>query len=168
MSSRFRLVSVLLVATLIVVAGCSIIAFRANAQTQTLYRVLLRQRHQNGACIDIGTITVDRTPYALPATLMLPTGDHSLEAPLPSGCEFVMWEVEGAVSVNQGNHALAPDTYVLTVRGEGTVRLVNRGSCCGVGGVVSETNTFTVLAPYLVAVGLIATTAAVAVKRRRN
>jgi hypothetical protein len=160
MSSKFRLISVLTVATLMVVAGCSIIAFRANAQTQ--YRVLLRQRHQTGACVDIGTITVDRTPYVLPATLMLSIGDHSLAAPLPSGCEFVMWEVEGGVSVKESN------SWTLSVIGEGTVRLVNKGVCCGVGGVVAETNTFTVLTPYLVAVGLIATTAAVAVKKRRN
>jgi hypothetical protein len=169
-SSKFRLISIFLVATLIVVAGCSIVAFRANAQTQMPYKVLLRQRHQAGACVNVGTITVDRTPYALPATVMLAVGDHALEVPLPSGCEFVMWELEGAVSINGGDQgrAVAPDTYVLTVRGEGTVRLVNKGSCCGVGGIMAPANPIITLAPYLVAVGLIATTAAVAVKRRRN
>lgn len=158
-------------ATLIVVAGCSIVAFRANAQTQMSYKVLLRQRHQAGACVNVGTITVDRTPYALPATVMLAVGDHALEAPLPSGCEFVMWELEGAVSINGANgqgRSSAPNSWILSVQGEGTVRLVNKGSCCGVGGVVAETNTFTALTPYLVAVGLIATTAAVAVRKRRN
>jgi len=171
MSGKFRLVSVLLVATLIILAGCSIMAFRANAQTQQFYRVLLRQRHQNGACVDVGTIVIDQTPHPLPATVMLAYGDHQLAVSLPSGCEFVMWELEGGVYINGDSRfqATVLNSWVLSVRGEGTVRLVNRGTgCCGVGGIVAETQTFTFLTPYLIAVGLIATTAAVAVKKRRD
>ena len=55
------------------------------------------------------------------------------------------------------------------VQGEGTLRVVYRGTCCGsVGGVV-PTSTYMTLAPYFALIGLVATLPfAYAVKKRRD
>jgi hypothetical protein len=167
-SNKFRLVSVLLVATFIAVAGCSYVTFRANAQTVQFFRVQLQQRHVNGACVNTGVIMVDNAGYNFGTTVMLARGTHSVGLANPSGCEFVKWEFEGGVDMGAPASAGAVQTFVMYVTGDGVLRQVNQGtSCCGVGGVAVPTNTLAVLAPYLALIGLVAT-AGVAVKKRKT
>jgi len=164
MRSNSRAVSVLLVAILIALVGCSISAFRTDAQTT--YRVLLRAKHQDLLCFDIGTIVVESRPYVVPTTLAVDPAQNRLRitAVLVPGCDFVMWELEGPLVVRSTKEL---DT-LLTVNGDGgTLRLVYKGTCCRYVGGVVPTNSYMALAPYLAVIGLIAT-AAVAVRKRRD
>jgi len=164
--SRVRLLRVLLVATLMVVAGCSMLALKTNAQG---YQLLLRGRHQDGVCSNVGTILVEGKPYPLPATLPI-TGpaqwsiDYNPPAGTP-GCDFVRWETEGSLIVRNPQNKV----NVLLVDGPGTLYVVYRGTCCSVGGVITPTNPLIALAPYLAMIGLVATLPiAYAVKKRSN
>jgi len=162
MLGKLRIVSIFVVATLIVVAGCSILA-KANGPT---YNVRLRARHQDLVCYDIGTIVVDAVPHPVPSTFAVASGvDHPIDFVAPAGCDFVMWEVEGGVFIRG---AVGAPKAAMYVTGDGTLRVVFRGICCrSVGGVVPA-NPYMILTPYLAMVGLVATTAAVIVKKRRN
>jgi len=171
MLGKSRAISVILVATLIALVGCSISAFRTNANGT--FNVRLRGRHQNRGCHDIGNIEIDYEPYKIPTTLAVASGQHALSAGILRGCEFVMWEVEGQLGVSNPN---AMETK-LTVNGDGTLRVVYRDrgtieTCCpewrGVGGVVVPTNAYMTLAPYLAVIGLVAVAATVAAKKRRK
>jgi len=161
MRSNSRAVSVFLVATLIAVAGCSISAFRTDAAT---FNVLLRARHADLLCFDIGTIVVENTPHNIPTTVAVAAYQQvRIRFLLVPGCDFVAWEVEGSLDVRDKKSL---DTF-LTANGDGTLRVVYRGTCCRYVGGVVPTNTYMALAPYLAVIGLIAT-AAVAVRKRRD
>jgi len=164
--SRVRLVAVLLAAMLIAVAGCSLLAPKANANGRV--KLTLTSRHETlSFCINLGKIdfrAMPATVYSLPATVDAPFGEARATFIPPDGCEFVRWEITG-----EGNKLAEPNSVStrVDIMSTGTLTAIYRGGCCGVGGVVLPTNTYMTLAPYLAVIGLVAA-AAVAVKRRRN
>ena len=161
MLSKSRAVSVLLMAVFIALISCSISAPTTNAAGF----IKFRSKHMNSVSSNIGMIMLDGKPFPLPIDLNVGNvQEHPISFILSvAGCEFVMWEVEGGVTVRDPR----AQTTMLTAGGDGTLTAVYKGICGPVGGAVLPTNTYITLAPYLALIGLIVT-AAVAVKKRRN
>jgi hypothetical protein len=152
---------------LIVAIGCSVLAPKANANGGTLYT--FQSRQVNGATVNLGAITIDGAPSytPLPAIAGWVPGSYSLTYIPAAGYYFVKWESSvpwitfSAPNVN-------PTTVTFpAAAGGGTITVVYQQVGLSVGGVLLPTNTFMILAPCFVVIGLVAT-AAVAIKRRRN
>ena len=149
-----------------VVAGCSILAPKANANGPV--KLMLTSRHESvSGCINLGKIdwTGIDTVYSLPVTVdASPFVIYGATFIPPDGCAFVRWEITGA-----GNKLEDPNSVKtrVDIRSAGTLTAIYRGGCCSVGGVVVPANTYLTLAPYLALIGLIVT-AAVAAKKCRN
>ena len=159
MWSRVRLVAVLLVATLIVLAGCSMLTPKANAIICNLLSKDAGTYSRN-----LGKIRIGDNVFSLPNSFLHPDG-YSLEYFLPSTeCSFVRWETSGGVTVNDPTQRITR----INIAGDGTLTAVYS---CGrlVGGVVTSVNPLMALAPYFALIGLVATLPiAYAVKKRRN
>lgn len=150
-----------LLVTLVVVGSVSVLIPKANAQG---YDVTLESRQDNGATVNIGTITFASVTYVLPATAFTMSKTVLITYNPPLGYVFVRWE--HSTDVTLSDHNSQSTTATFTWAASSLTAIYTRNS--SVGGVVAETNTLAVLTPYLVAIGLVATTAAVAVKKRRN
>jgi hypothetical protein len=87
MSSKLRFASVLLVATLIVVAGCSVLMPNVYA----VWHVTLQSRQDNGATTNKGTITVQPTVFNLPFDWSGGLASYSITYNPASGYVFVRW-----------------------------------------------------------------------------
>jgi len=160
MPSQYRFASVLLVAMLIVVGSVCLVVDKAYA----VRHIYLRSREINDASTNLGAITVSGTTYSLPEHLTNPPVDFQITYTPASGFKFVKWEGDEGVTFD--------NTYSQTTQAhigdsKYTIYAVY-GSWQWVGGVLLPTNTSPLLVPYLALIGLIATTAAVAVKKRRN
>ena len=181
MLRKFRLVSVLLVAALMVVAGSAVLTPKANAANG--FMVGFQSKEEGGGSTNLGIISFSGTlRFSLPRAPSLVGGSGVVEYFPAPGYEFVRWESAGllviAVTVGGRAGAAAPATPITfddpksarttaKIEGDGVIIAVYQRGRGYVGGVVLPTNTFMTLAPYLAVVGLVATTA-VAIKKRRN
>jgi hypothetical protein len=160
--SRLRLVPVLLVVSLIVLGSSS----AAIRKTHAVPWIDLRSRENNNATTNKGTITLWSTTYSLPnGREALTTNFQIAYTPAP-GYKFVKWEGEGGVTFDNAN-SQTTQAHISDV-GEYTIRAVYEVGGSSVGGILLPANSFVVLARYLALIGLVATAAAVAVKKRRN
>jgi hypothetical protein len=163
MPSKFRLVSVFLVAMLMVVAGCSMLVRKASANGAQ-NNVNGDSRQDSGATLNLGSMTVAGFQKNLPnAWALVGSGSWSLAYTPAPGYYFVKWQVVGPIVIADPN----AQSTTFTLTGDGTITAIYSNRPPSVGGVAVPTNTFMILAPYLAMIGLIAT-AAIAIKKRRN
>ena len=163
MASKFRLVPVLLLAVLIVVAGCSMLTPKANAGIVISWS----SQQDNMATQNLGTITLSPgDTFGLPANLGLLGSTTPLTYNPAPGYYFVMWKIGGPLSV-ANPYSQSTTLSIVAGSGEAIVAAIYSAHPPGsVGGIVLPTNTFMTFAPYLAMIGLVATTAAVAIKKR--
>ena len=166
MRSRLRLSHLVLVATLIIVAGSSIRTAHATVD------ITLNSRQYNGASVNLGQMLLDgQGPYNLPYNTRVPAGNHKIRFIPPAGFYFVVWELDGVVRPFEHTELnLYGSAAGLGHPDDPTVTAIYQkiGQSAYVGGVVLSTNTMTVLAPYLAVISLVATVGVIAVKKRRN
>jgi len=165
LSIKVRLASILLIVTLAVVAGYSMQAVHAEVE------ITLGSRQFNWASMNLGQMYLDgQGPYNLPYNTRVPGGKHVFRFIPPPGYFFVAWEVNGEFRPfeNTPVHEYGPEAG-LGHEGDPTIVAVyqRNGLPAYVGGVVLPTNTWAIFAPYLAMIGLVAS-AAVAAKKRRN
>ena len=161
LSTRLRLTPVLLIATLAVVAGFSMQTAHAAIE------VTLNSRQYDGSTKNLGQMYLDgQGPYNLPYGTRVLAGFHRVRFIPPAGFYFVKWESSGVTTSNEESN---PNDVTFPPGNDPTITAVyqRNGLPAYVGGVVLPTNNLTVLAPYLAMIGLVAT-AAVAAKKRRN
>jgi len=108
-------------------------------------------------------------PYKLPYNTRVLPGSHKIRFIPAASFYWVGLEVELAT----GEVIYLPSTgYEETVwiTGDPTITAIYQkiGLPVYVGGVVLSANTYAIFAPYLAVICLVATTAAIALKRRRN
>ena len=180
-SNRFRPVSVLLVTTLIAVAGYSILAPKADAVNG--FMVGFQSKEERGGSTNLGIISFSSTlRFSLPRAPSLVGGSGVVEYFPALGYEFVRWEstgidtsttvtFDGKAGVVSGSITFDDPKSARTtanIQGDGVIIAVYQRGRGYVGGVVGPTNTYITLAPYLAVIGLVAVAATVAVKKRRN
>jgi hypothetical protein len=113
--------------------------------------------------VGTGWFNVDLSAYNI-----VVSGDFYISIEYLSTVPSIGRDTTGPVDFR--SYSREPPAFLWVVSGSAdlmiraVVDLIGRGA---VGGVVVPTNTFTVLAPYLAVIGLVATTA-IAVKKRRN
>ena len=147
-------VSLLLLATLVLVGSYAMLTPRANA---TGFRVDADSRQDNGATVNLGTITVAGLQKNLPNAWTL-VGDASwslVYTPAP-GYYFVRWQTVGPIVIANPN--AASTTFTLTGDGWITAIYSTTPPRASVGGVITSTNPLITLAPHLALIGLVATT----------
>ena len=166
-----RLISVVLVATLMVVAGCSMLMPAVMAD----YHGDFKSTEDTGVTSNLGKINFKDCTVPVPGDYSLPQIGLGVGIPggpytatityLPaSGYRFVKWGTSGGASVA---NPLSQTTVLTLTEGGYTVTAVYQKGESSVGGIVLPANTSIALAPYLVMIGLVAI-AGVAVKKRRN
>jgi len=156
-----RIVTLLLLGTLVVIANCSTLMPKANA----IPTITLESRQSNDASTNLGTITLDGTTYdPLPKDVLAISTDFQVTYNPASGFRFVRWENEGIVSFDDPN-SQTTQAHIQDV-GDVTIRAVYES--IPVGGIAIPVNKLAILAPYLALMGLVgAVTAALAVRRRK-
>lgn len=166
MPSKLRLASILLVATLIVVAGCLMLVSKVNAQGG--FKISLVSQHVAGTSSNLGTIVFNGVPYTLPNSVSGTATYPITYNPVP-GTYFVRWEFTDLGGGPPTSYIKDPNSATTEVHVDSNLilRAIYGGTAASVGGVLLPTNAFMTLVPYLVAIGLVAT-AVVAVKKRRN
>jgi hypothetical protein len=171
LSIRLRFLPFLLVATLIIVAGFSIPTAKAAPPEKDL---TLNSRQFNGDTINLGQMYLDgQGPYNLPYNTRVSVGTHRIRFIPPAGFYLLGWGTSpDKLFADLTEFAAEKDTEKLleASKDDPTVTAIYQkiGQPAYVGGVVLPTNTCPILTPYLAMIGLIATTAAVVVKKRRN
>jgi len=163
--SRERLIAVLLAATLIAVAGCSLLAPKANAQG---FQITIQSRQVNGATVNLGMVSwAGGVPFVLPRTGGVGPGQVQIQYYPAAGYYFVKWE-SSTTQITFANINMNPTTVTLgTGAADGIITAVYQQAGLSVGGVILPANTYMTLVPYLVMIGLVATTA-IAIRKRRN
>ena len=167
MLEKRHLVTLVLLATLVLIGTYSMLTPKANAQQ--MYMLTLTSRVESASCVNVGTVTIGagQPPSPLPITKAIVFNiPFQVTANPPAGCSFVRWEPMGPITIQDPN----AQTTIFIVTNDIGVRAVFTGTCCArVGGVVQPTDMLAVLAPYLALIGLVTTAGiAVAVKRRRK
>jgi len=157
-----KIVTLLLLGTLVVLAGCSTLMPKANA----IPWITLESRESNDASTNLGTITVAGTTYdPLPNGLLASSIDFEVAYTSASGFRFVKWESEGIATFDDPN-SQTTQAHIQDV-GDVTIRAVYES--IPVGGHFVPVNKLAILSPYLALIGLVgAVTAAVVTTRRRK
>jgi len=166
-----RLISVVLVATSMVVAGCSMLMPAVMAD----YHGDFKSTEDTGVTSNLGKIRFADCTVPPPGDYSLPQVGLGVGSGTPpytatitylpaSGYRFVKWGTSGGASVA---NPLSQTTVLTLTQGGYTVTAVYQKGESSVGGVVLPANTSIALAPYLVMIGLVVT-AAIAVKKRKN
>jgi len=169
---RLRLTAVLLIVTLVVVAGCSMRTAKAAVEKD----LTLNSRQYNGATENLGQMYLDgQGPYNLPHNTRVLAGTHMISFIPPVGFYWVALEIvaptgKDTIVVNPFLFERTPRVPCLISEEDPTVTAVYQqiGLPAYVGGVLLPTSTYAIFAPYLAVICLVAAAAAVAVKKRRN
>jgi len=152
---------------LMAVACCSMLTLKASANgpAPTYW---FKSRQLFGGSENLGLMQLEWIfPQPLPWSPNIAAGTYNLKYLPAAGYFFVRWEtIAPAVTFSDPG---ANPTQVKFAAGAvgGTIVAVYQQTGLSVGGVLMPTNTSMVLAPYLAAIGLIATTAAIALKKRK-